>query len=125
VDRAKTPVVLVDDDVPFLRALERLVTLAGFTVLAFDHPEDVLQAELPSEGGCIVLDLFMPEMDAVTLFNKLRLAGNRLPVILITGRQDEHSQVLIDQIDCSAVLYKPFGSSELLEAIETATGRAA
>ena len=125
MDRAKTLVVLVDDDVPFLRALERLVTLAGFTVLAFHHPEDVLRTGLSSERGCLVLDLFMPGMDAVKLFDQLRLAGNRLPVILITGRQDERSQVLIDQIDCCGVLYKPFGISELLAAIETATGEAA
>jgi FixJ family two-component response regulator len=85
VDRAKTLVVLVDDDRAFLRALGRLVSLAGFTVLAFDRPADVLKAPLPDEGGCIVLDLFMQEMDGTALFDRLRAAGNRLPVIVITG----------------------------------------
>jgi FixJ family two-component response regulator len=125
VDRAKTLVVLVDDDRAFLRALGRLVSLAGFTVLAFDRPADVLKAPLPDEGGCIVLDLFMQEMDGTALFDRLLAAGNRLPVIVITGRQDQHGQTLIDRIEHAGVLYKPFGISELVVAIATATGTAA
>jgi len=113
----KTSVVLVDDDVPFLRALRRLIGLAGFRAMAFNRPEDVLRARLPKRRGCIVLDLFMPEMDAVELFQRLRAAGNQLPVILITGRQDDHSQSLLNQIDHIALLYKPFAISELLQAI--------
>ncbi|MGO9060007.1 MAG: response regulator transcription factor [Candidatus Binataceae bacterium] len=113
----KTSIVLVDDDVPFLRALRRLIGLAGFRATAFNRAEDVLRARLPKRHGCIVLDLFLPEMDAVELFQRLRAAGNQLPVILITGRQDDHSQRLINQIDHIAVLYKPFAASELLEAI--------
>ena len=123
--QTKTSVVLVDDDVPLLRALRRLVSVAGFRAIAFDRPQDVLRARLPKRRGCIVLDLFMPEMDAVELFQRLRAAGNRLPVILITGRRDEHSQRLISQIDHIALLDKPFAASELLQAIAATTPRGA
>lgn len=121
----KPSVVLVDDDLPFLRALGRLVNLAGFKELVFNHPADVVQARLPKHRGCIVLDLFMPEMDAATLFHRLRAVGNQLPVILMTGRQDEHSERLMSQIDHVAVLYKPFAISELLTAIARATRKGA
>lgn len=122
--RTKNLVVLVDDDVPFLRALVRLVTLAGFQTLGFSRPGDLLNAQMPGAGGCIVLDLFMPEMDALAVFHHLRAAGNQMPLILITGRQDERSQRFISQIDHVAVLYKPFAISELLTAIKKATGKA-
>ncbi len=111
----------MDDDAPLLRALGRLITLAGFSAKAFNRPADVLRARLPRRRGCIVLDLFMPGMNAVELFHALRAAGNELPVVLITGRQDEHSQMMIRQIQHVAVLYKPFAASELLGAIESAT----
>lgn len=121
--RSKISVVLVDDDAPLLRALGRLVTLAGFKAKPFNRPADVLRARLPRRRGCIVLDLFMPGMDAVELFHALRAAGNHLPVVLITGRQDDHSQMMISQIQHVAVLYKPFAASELLNAVDAATGR--
>ena len=123
VRQNKTSVVLADDDAPLLRALARLVSLGGFRPLVFSRPGDVLRARLPKRRGCLVLDLFMPGMDGVELFRALRAAGNRLPVVLITGRQDEHSQTLIGQIEPVAVLYKPFAVSELLRAIAHATGR--
>jgi FixJ family two-component response regulator len=123
VKPTKTLVVLVDDDVGFLRALSRLVNLAGFKALEFNHPADVLRARLPDQQECMMLDLFMSEMDAVELSQKLRLAGTQLPIILMTGRQDEHSQRLISQIDHVAVLYKPFTIAELREAIARAMAK--
>ncbi len=123
VKRRKISVVLVDDDAPLLRALGRLVSLAGFKARAFNRPADVLRARLPKRRGCVVLDLFMPGMDAVELFHALRASGNRLPVVLITGRQDGHSQTMVSQIEHAAVLYKPFSASELLSTIDSAMGR--
>jgi len=123
VKHNKTVVVLLDDDEPLLRALIRLVTLAGFKTLAFSRPGDLLKAPIPAGGGCIVLDLFMPEMDGLAVANQLKAAGNRMPLILITGRQDERSERMITQIDHEAVLYKPFPISELLQAIHSATGK--
>lgn len=122
--RTKTVVILVDDDVPLLRALARLVALEGFETLAFSRPGDLLTAQIPSRGACIVLDLFMPDMDALAVFQHLRAAGNELPVILITGRQDERSQRIISQIEHAAVLYKPFAIAELLSAIANTTAKA-
>jgi FixJ family two-component response regulator len=124
VKQSKTSVVLVEDDRLLLRALRRLITLAGYRTLAFDRREEVLRARLPKHRGCIVLDVFMPGMDAVQFFQRLRAEGNQLPIILITGRQDDHSQRIIDQIDCAAVLYKPFTASELLSAIGKNAARA-
>ncbi len=123
--QTKTSVVLVDDDALLLRALRRLVISAGFRAIVFNRPGDVLRARLPKRKGCIVLDLFMPKINAVELFRNLRAAGNQLPVVLITGRQDEQSQRLINQIEHIAVLYKPFAESELLQTIARATGLAA
>jgi FixJ family two-component response regulator len=122
--QTKTLVALVEDDPLLLRAVCRLISLAGYRVLAFDRREKVLRARLPKHRGCIVLDVFMPGMDAVEFFHRLRADGNQLPIILITGRQDEHSQSIIAQIDCAAVLYKPFTAAELLQAIGKSTPRA-
>jgi len=120
VKQTKPSVILIDDDEPLLRALGRLISLAGFETKGFSRPADALRARLPKRRGCIVLDLFMPGMDALELLQRLRASGNQLPVILITGRQDEHSQRLIDQIEHLAVLYKPFPISELVRAIRLA-----
>jgi CheY-like chemotaxis protein len=98
VKQNKVVVILVDDDEFLLRALVRLVTLAGFKTLAFSRPGDLLKAPIPTDEGCIVLDLFMPEMDGVAVSQYLKAVGNRMPLILITGRQDERSERMIRQI---------------------------
>jgi CheY-like chemotaxis protein len=110
-------VLVVDDDVSALSAIARLIRSAGFKVKEFSHPKALLREELPSRNACLVADIYLPEMNGVELCNALAVTGHALPTILITGRDDETTRRLCEDLGAIAVLFKPIDEVPLLAAI--------
>lgn len=81
-------VFIVDDDASMLRALSRLLTLAGYAVEAFASAPEFLAWHQPSDRGCVLADLRMPHMSGLELQAALARSGNPLPVIFLTAHGD-------------------------------------
>jgi FixJ family two-component response regulator len=110
-------VLIIDDDTSALSALARLIRSAGFKVQTFSHPRALLSARLPTRNACLVADIYLPEMNGIELCHALAAAGCVLPTILVTGRNDEVTQRLVENSEAIAVLFKPIDEVPLLEAI--------
>jgi two-component system, LuxR family, response regulator FixJ len=119
LSRSKEPrtVLVVDDDSRLLRAVGRLIRSAGVDALTFDRPSGLLAFEVPKTNVCLLLDVYMPEMNGVQLYEKLALARHDLPVIMMTGRDDTQTQHLLQRVNAVAVLTKPFDETLLLHTI--------
>jgi len=113
-------VILVDDDALVRTALSRLLRGVGFKVTAFERPSEVLTKMLPRTNACLLLDIYMPEMNGVRLWHELRARGVAIPTILITGQRDARTEHYAKEIGAAALLYKPVEEQELLQAIERA-----
>ena len=116
-------VVVVDDDPSVLRALSRLIKIAGFQVLSFDRPSELLMSAIPTANACLVVDMNLPEMSGTELCSALTASGHDLPVVLITGRDDSTTQRLIEQAHPVAALFKPVDERALFDAIARALAR--
>jgi two-component system, LuxR family, response regulator FixJ len=110
-------VLVVDDDSRFLRALGRLIRSAGVNALTFDRPAHLLASEVPKTNVCLLLDVHLPEMNGVQLYEMLTVARHDLPVIMMTGCDDSHTRHLLQRVSAVAVLIKPFDETLLLDAI--------
>lgn len=121
---ADIPVVhVVDDDEAVRRSLSFLLESAGLRVET--HPSAVAflgRSEI-SPQGCIVTDVRMPEMDGLTLQQKLVERGIALPVIVMTGHGD--IPIAVQALKAGAVdfLEKPFDDELLIGAIRAALER--
>lgn len=113
-------VLVVDDDPSVLRALNRLISAAGFAVKMFARPSELMAGEIPTSNACMVVDIDMPEMTGIEMCEALKSAGHGLPAILITGRTDARTRLQATQADAVAVLFKPFDAEPLLDAIDRA-----
>jgi FixJ family two-component response regulator len=120
VTKAKPIIIVIDDDLSILRALQRLVSGAGFEVRTFDRPSTLLKSDLPKTGACLIIDIDLPEMNGVELCATLATSGCRLPVILITAHTDDETRRLADGANPVALLIKPFGREVLVDSIQTA-----
>lgn len=119
-----SPVVhLVDDDDSFLRAVNRLLTVAGFTVLTFDSAQDFFERRLPTARGCVIVDLRMPKMTGLDFQKALAADSNPLPVIFLTGHGNIATSVLAMKGGAEDFLTKPVEKSDLLRAVERALAR--
>src|ERR1700730_4810248 len=110
-------VIVIEDDPSVLRSLRRLIATAGFNVQTFDRPSTFLESDSPISNVCYVIDVHLPEMTGVALCDELRALGRTPRVILITGHVDERTVELTKCANVVAVLFKPFGRDQLLEAI--------
>ena len=113
-------VIVVDDDASIRRALRRQLQILGFNVLDFGSAEEFLASDIPTDGACLLLDVYMPAMTGIELCGKLAETGRRLPTILISGRDDAHTKKMIREAKPIASLLKPFDEKSLLRAIRKA-----
>jgi two-component system, OmpR family, response regulator MprA len=107
--------ILVVDDEPAVRdAVDRALRLEGFdTELAADGQQalDSLAAEAPD---ALVLDLLMPRVDGLDVCRRLRAAGDRTPVLVLTARDAVADRVRGLDAGADDYLVKPFALEELL-----------
>jgi two-component system, OmpR family, response regulator MprA len=119
--------VLVVDDEPAVRvALERALRLESYDVeLAADGREalDRLAAGAPPDA--VVLDVAMPHVDGLEVCRRLRNAGDRTPVLMLTARDAVDDRVAGLDAGADDYLVKPFALKELkarLRALLRRTG---
>src|SRR5690242_16348775 len=104
--------ILVVDDEPAVRAtLERALRLDGYDVeLAADGAEALAQ---PLCFDAIVLDVMMPRVDGLEVCRRLRRAGDRTPILMLTARDGIEDRVLGLDSGADDYLVKPFALKEM------------
>lgn len=113
-------VIIVDDDASIRRALQTQLGILGFKVLVFSGAKELLAGDLPASEACLLLDIYMPEMNGVELCQILAASGRKLPTILMTGRDDQQSRQLMSDVNPIATLFKPFEEITLIRALRKA-----
>jgi two-component system response regulator FixJ len=94
--------------------------LHGFQVEDHASGGEFLERVRSCDASCLLIDLYMPEMDGVELLNALERQGIALPVIMLTGRPDSPRAKCALQAGACAVLSKPVPERILLQAISAA-----
>ncbi len=106
--------VLVVDDEPSVRsALQRALALERYDVQLADDGQAALDILAEGVVDAIVLDVMMPRIDGLEVCRRLRAAGDRTPVLMLTARDAIDDRV--DGLDAGAddYLVKPFALREL------------
>ena len=118
-----TQVFVVDDDESVRRALDRLLRSAGYRVCGFASALDVLPEVERNAPACLIIDVRMPMVDGLELFDSLRAADIAVPVIFITGHGDIAMAVRAMKAGAFDFLAKPFSDDALLGAVAGAVAR--
>jgi FixJ family two-component response regulator len=113
-------VIVVDDDPSILRAVERVLQVHGYDTEVFDDVEGFLKRAHLAAATCLVLDVHLQHTSGIELRRQLTHSGHSVPVIFITAVESEARRKSALEAGCVAYLHKPFPSSLLIEAVETA-----
>jgi two-component system, OmpR family, response regulator MprA len=107
--------ILVVDDEPAVRdSLDRALRLEGYKVeLAADGGE-ALKALAEDSPDAVVLDLMMPRVDGLEVCRRMRAAGDRTPILVLTARDGVADRVKGLDAGADDYLVKPFALDELL-----------
>jgi two-component system response regulator MprA len=106
-------VLIIDDDRALRDALRRALTLAGYEVDTAADGEAGLERVAEGRPDAVVLDVGLPGLDGLAVCRRLRAAGNRVAVLMLTARDAVEDR--IDGLDAGAddYLVKPFDVGEL------------
>ncbi|MGZ8647114.1 MAG: response regulator transcription factor, partial [Solirubrobacteraceae bacterium] len=106
-------VLLVDDDAPILRMLERTLAAEGYAVAAVPDGGSALAQVERSVPDVIVLDVAMPGLDGLAVTRRLREKGLAVPILLLTARDALSERVAGLDAGADDYLVKPFEVEEL------------
>jgi two-component system response regulator MprA len=106
-------VLLVDDDAPIRRMLERTLAAEGYAVAAVADGGAALAQVERSLPDVIVLDVAMPGMDGLAVTRRLRAKGLPVPILLLTARDALQERVAGLDAGADDYLVKPFEVDEL------------
>jgi two-component system response regulator MprA len=116
-------VLVVDDDPPMRRMLERTLVAEGFEVtLAADGGSALVAAER-SAPDVIVLDVGMPVLDGLAVCRRLRGKGLPTPILMLTARDAVPDRVAGLEAGADDYLVKPFAIQELVARLHALTRR--
>jgi len=113
-------VFIVDDDAIVRRSLQAVLSLSGFKISQFASARQFLAHCTPSQSGCALVDMRMPEMNGLELQQELAGKCPLMSVIIITGHADVPLAVRAMKSGALDVLQKPFRSEKLVEQVTTA-----
>jgi two-component system response regulator MprA len=107
--------ILVVDDEPAVRsALERALRLDGYDVALAADGHEALDALSGLAPDAVVLDVLMPELGGLEVCRRLRAAGDRTPVLMLTARDRVTDRVSGLDAGADDYLVKPFALEELM-----------
>ncbi|HEU5200966.1 MAG TPA: response regulator transcription factor [Ktedonobacterales bacterium] len=117
-------ILVVDDEMPILRLLRRILIASGYEVLVASSGMQGLDVARQEQPDLILLDLSMPGMNGLAVCRELR-QWTETPIIVVSARGEERYKVHALDLGADDYLTKPFGSEELLARVRVCLRRSA
>jgi len=120
-------ILVVDDERAVRDSLRRALELEGYEIeLAGDGNEalSTLGRDEP-QPDAVILDVLMPGVDGLEVCRRLRAAGNHVPVLMLTARDEVENRVAGLDAGADDYVTKPFALEELLARVRALLRRAA
>ncbi|KAF0162150.1 MAG: two-component system LuxR family response regulator DctR [Rhodocyclaceae bacterium] len=111
---------IVDDDPAVRDALQWLLQSRGVPSRTWASAEEFLSFASGDFCGCILLDVRMPGMSGIELFDRLRALDCRLPVIFLTGHGDVPMAVQALKDGAFDFIEKPYDDNALVDKVLSA-----
>jgi two-component system response regulator MprA len=120
-------ILVVDDERAVRESLRRALELEGYDIdLAADGAEALsrLMDGGNSQPDVVILDVLMPGVDGLEVCRRLRRSGNRVPVLMLTARDEVENRVAGLDAGADDYVTKPFALEELVARVRALLRRA-
>jgi two-component system KDP operon response regulator KdpE len=121
--QAAIRVLVVDDEPAIRRALRPPLVELGFHVAEASRGEEALQVLRATAYDVVLLDINMPGIGGIETLRRIRSFAPRLPILMLTVRDQEEDKVEALDMGADDYVTKPFSTRELIARIRTAVRR--
>ena len=111
---------IVDDDQSMVESIVSLIQSVGYKAKGFHSAADFLKSNQLIKTSCLILDVYMPEIDGLELQRRLAAKTHRIPIIFITAYDSDDLRARAFEAGAAGFLYKPFSEESLLQAVRSA-----
>jgi len=116
-------VLLVEDYAPLRKALCLGLREAGFAVDSTGDGEEGLWYAASNDYDVVVLDLMLPGIDGLTILERLRAAGRKVHVLILSAKGAAEDRIKGLNLGADDYLAKPFALQELLARVRALVRR--
>ncbi len=118
MENHKCTVLVCDDDVDIVNAIEIYLSQEGYNVLKAYDGEEALKALSENEVHLILLDVMMPRLDGLGATLKIRENSN-VPIIILSAKGEDTDKILGLNFGADDYITKPFNPLELLARVKS------
>lgn len=112
-------ILYAGDDVATRSIVERVLAHLGYRVQGFNDGSAAWKALNSENYDLLIASQVLPSMSGVQLAMNVRLAGMRLPIVLISEHAKRWAEPPMEWLEVAGYLPKPFGPRALVEIVET------
>jgi DNA-binding response OmpR family regulator len=118
-------ILVIDDDESLRDTIGLMLEKEGYRPVLAGDGITGLQEAYATNPALILVDLRMPGLGGIEVCKRIRAAGMKTPIIVLSAIGDEVDKVLLLEIGADDYVVKPFGARELLARIRAVLRRAA
>ncbi|MDA0183488.1 response regulator transcription factor [Solirubrobacter phytolaccae] len=111
-------ILIAEDERNLVAFLEKGLRAAGYVTIAVGDGPSAIALARDEDFELLILDLGLPGLDGTDVLRTLRAAGRRLPVLILSARDDVRDKVAGLQLGADDYLTKPFEFDELLARVQ-------
>jgi DNA-binding response OmpR family regulator len=117
-------ILIVEDERAVARGLEYGLAKEGFTVLVAETGLQALDLARTRDPHLVLLDIRLPDISGYDVCRQLRAEGRRLPILMLTARDEEMDKVLGLELGADDYMVKPYSLRELISRVRALLRRA-
>tara|TARA_Y100000590_G_scaffold470226_1_gene662898 strand:- start:13787 stop:14464 length:678 start_codon:yes stop_codon:yes gene_type:complete len=110
-------IALIDDDKNITTSLEMVLNSEGFKVCSYHDGSTALTGIKHTPVDIAILDIKMPRMDGLELYNKIKQFSD-IPIIFLTSKDSELDELIGLKLGADDYVRKPFSHKLLIERIK-------
>ncbi len=115
-------ILVVDDEKLYRHLLQVNLETEGYEVIIGTNGEECLDLVSKKHPDLVILDVMMPKMDGFTALERIR-QFSEVPVIMLTGKNEEQDRVKGLNIGADDYVAKPFSATELIARVRSVLRR--
>lgn len=116
--------LVIDDDNKILALLRRSLEFEGYQVSTAEDGEEGLALAMKTKPDLVILDLMLPNLDGYQVCEKLRNTYPKIPILMLTAKDEVKDRVKGLTLGADDYLIKPFALEELLARVKALLRRA-
>lgn len=121
--RIMAAILIIEDEAKIARFVQLELSHEGYEVDTAADGRTGLEKALSGRFDLIVLDLMLPALSGIEVCRRIRSAGNELPIIMLTAKDDVSDKVMGLDMGADDYMTKPFAIEELLARIRVGLKR--